>query len=92
MLLSSLLQTTQEFGTLCREKTDDEVIGVLPYWQRLYNKLCIVSFYFPFAGILDTQGLQSLRQSNYTPFTLEIVHYANCSQKRECVEQKEQPG
>jgi hypothetical protein len=42
--------------------------------------------------ILNTQGLQSLHQSNYAYFTLEINHYANCSQTRECVQLKEQPG
>ncbi|XP_064628174.1 E3 ubiquitin-protein ligase listerin-like [Lineus longissimus] len=39
--VTTKIKTTQEFGTLCREKSNDEVSGVLPYWPRLYNKLCI---------------------------------------------------
>jgi hypothetical protein len=53
-----------------------------------YQQLTSVSieFLLPFSS---RQGLQSLHQSDYTPFPLN--HYANCSQTRECVQLMEQP-
>jgi hypothetical protein len=33
----------QEFGELCREKTEENLKGVLPFWPRTYNKMSLVS-------------------------------------------------
>ncbi|XP_074644451.1 E3 ubiquitin-protein ligase listerin-like [Tubulanus polymorphus] len=33
------LKTVQEFACLCKEKGQEAVVAVLPYWPRLYNKL-----------------------------------------------------
>lgn len=31
----------QEFGDLCKEKTEEDLKGVLPFWPRIYNKVAL---------------------------------------------------
>ncbi|CAH1799497.1 unnamed protein product [Owenia fusiformis] len=35
------LKALQEFSTLCKEKETDIVLGALPFWPRLYNKMAL---------------------------------------------------
>jgi hypothetical protein len=49
-------------------------------WCKLDGQKCHLSAY----AILNTQGLQSLHHSNYTPFTLELNCSGICSQVGGC--------
>ncbi|KAJ8315834.1 hypothetical protein KUTeg_007984 [Tegillarca granosa] len=35
------IKALQEFSTLCKEKSDDNLKAVLPFWPRIYNKMCL---------------------------------------------------
>lgn len=37
-------QALQEFSSLCKEKDEESVKAVLPFWPRIYNKMAIVRF------------------------------------------------
>ena len=39
----NLFQAVQEFSELCKASTEEDVLNVLPFWPRIYNRLAIVS-------------------------------------------------
>ncbi|XP_053703899.1 E3 ubiquitin-protein ligase listerin [Synchiropus splendidus] len=35
------LKAVQDFGSMCQERSTEDVKGVLPYWPRIYCKICV---------------------------------------------------
>ncbi|XP_078698353.1 E3 ubiquitin-protein ligase listerin-like isoform X4 [Branchiostoma floridae x Branchiostoma belcheri] len=39
--VTTKLKAIQEFGGLCKERSEEAVKGALPYWPRLYNRIAV---------------------------------------------------
>ncbi|XP_014677564.1 PREDICTED: E3 ubiquitin-protein ligase listerin-like [Priapulus caudatus] len=40
--VTTKIKALQEFAELCREKSEEDVKGALPFWPRIYNKLAML--------------------------------------------------